>query len=354
MRALSCMCAAVLAVILAGCSGATATRPPAVEDGERLIKAGRMSEARDTFASIVAEHPEDARAQFYLGVALSAMGDNEGARKAYEDAIKANPGLPEPYNNLGVLLFDSGDAAGAVSLLKKAVKLAPAYAEAWYSLGLALEETGSLDGAEEAYVKAVEADPESSVDPLIALGQLSLNRGDLENAHEKMMEANKAAPDDPLPWYNIGLIRLKQGNADEGAGAFMEAAARSDSEEDAELMYVMAEQLRRMQKFPQARNILEKLVKSAPSPDVKALSSLALVLEKQGEVDGAVDRLHEAERAAPGDAMPLFLLGNVLARNQRFEEAVAAFEKVLEKDRDGKYRAETEKRLKICRDALEK
>ena len=71
-------------------------------------------------------------------------------------------------------------------------------------------------------------------------------------------------------------------------------------------------------------------------------------------MDGAIDRLHEAARAAPADPMPQFLLGNVLARNKRFEEAAAAFREVLKKDKEGKYTAETEKRLKVCNEADQK
>jgi tetratricopeptide (TPR) repeat protein len=56
-----------------------AERPTLAEQGERSIRAA------------LALEPDNARALFYLGLALRLQGDDAGAKQAWDDALAANP-----------------------------------------------------------------------------------------------------------------------------------------------------------------------------------------------------------------------------------------------------------------------
>jgi len=343
----------LLAAFMAlGCGGGVSSQKVTIEQGEQYIRTGNMAKAKEAFSQMIESQPKDARAHFYLGVALANLGDVQGAEAEYRKAIDLNPRLPEAENNLGVLYLDAGRTEEALKHLDAAVAIAPGYAEAHYSRGLALENLDRSDEAVEAYKTAIKADPAQAAAPLIALGQLYMKKKDFDKARKTLEEAKTAAPDDPFPWFNTAMISLEQGKKDEAAKDFLEAAAKpANDEESRDLLFLIGERLRRMERYADAKGVLERLVQEDPTPGSKHLASLALVLEKMGDVDGAVARLREAIQADPRDPSSPFLLGNVLARAKRFKEAADAFRDAMAKDSEGKIKAQAAKALSECEKA---
>lgn len=68
-----------------------------------LERAGRVTDAAAAYRAGAARWPQSWLWQFALGNALFAGGDVDGARRAYEQAIRLDPTAPEPRQNLARL-----------------------------------------------------------------------------------------------------------------------------------------------------------------------------------------------------------------------------------------------------------
>jgi tetratricopeptide (TPR) repeat protein len=91
-------------------------------------------------------HTSDAKAAAYAASFLMKRNDNDPnldlARKLVENALAADPNLPNAQFQMGVILQESQDWKGSIPYLERAVKLKPDYAQAHYRLARAYWKTG--------------------------------------------------------------------------------------------------------------------------------------------------------------------------------------------------------------------
>jgi Flp pilus assembly protein TadD len=142
------------------------------------------------------------------------------------------------YTNRGAEEIQSGRLALALSLLESSVELDPTLPATWLNLGVARRRSGDLDGAEAAYRRSIDADPDylpayqnlsglvrfrgdadsarqllqlldrkNNRNPfiLLALGDLSFEKGRLAEAHSFFKRAHRLQPTDPDANAAMGL-----------------------------------------------------------------------------------------------------------------------------------------------------
>jgi tetratricopeptide (TPR) repeat protein len=143
----------------------------------------------------------------YMANAYLALGDTEGAIKAYETAIRLNPFRDDIYNSLGKLYF----------------------AEERYK------------EAAEAFVKAVEFWP--SAQNHYALGQAYMNAGRYTDAEAQFNQVLQKEPHKPDGNFGLGLNYSKQGRHADAIVQFEEAIRIKDDFYDAyaEMGYAFAD-----------------------------------------------------------------------------------------------------------------
>jgi tetratricopeptide (TPR) repeat protein len=120
------------------------------------------------------DHPKVATIANNLGSVLEALGDLVGARAAYERALKIDeaafgpdyPKVATRVNNLGSVLEALGDRAGAKAAFERALKIDaaafgpdhPKVAIRANNLGSVLKDLGDLAGAKAAFERALKID----------------------------------------------------------------------------------------------------------------------------------------------------------------------------------------------------
>ncbi len=179
--------------------------------------AGRMNDALEILAEVVAEHPENAQLQTvygeylflagrypaaeerlnraleldpyltdarnWLGACLAQQQRYDEAREQYERALR-DPAYPSPqmiYLNLGMLYREQGLDDKGIEQLRRAVQIDPRYFKAHFELASALETVGRFD---EALDELIVAEPAYRTD-----GRYWYRRGFLEF---RLQRANKA------------------------------------------------------------------------------------------------------------------------------------------------------------------
>ncbi len=123
--------------------------------GKALVSLHSPEAAAELRIAIV-QNPQDAEAQYYLGVALLQDGQTTAAVPFLERAMELNNTFWGTYFYLGRARLDQGHAAEAVPLLRRATELNPRAAPVYYELGRALSASGKAGEAKQAMQKVRE------------------------------------------------------------------------------------------------------------------------------------------------------------------------------------------------------
>jgi tetratricopeptide (TPR) repeat protein len=107
-----------------------------------------------------AENPAEAKALFFQGVALAAMGRFVEAETTYRRALKLDDTDFKAWNNLAGILFDSLDKPmDAIRCMERAVKLEPQNKLGWSNLASMVGRLGRHEKALEFAGRALALDP---------------------------------------------------------------------------------------------------------------------------------------------------------------------------------------------------
>ena len=128
-----------------------------------------------------------ADASSYMAESYIALGDTEGAVKAYEVALKKNPNRDDIYISLGNLHFSEGRYEEAIYAYDNAVRL-------W-----------------------------NNSDNHYALGQAYMNAGRYSDADREFNAVLRMDPNKPNGYYGLGLNFSRQGRFDDAIVQFKEA-----------------------------------------------------------------------------------------------------------------------------------
>jgi Tfp pilus assembly protein PilF len=167
-KLLAAALALAAAPALAAQTDAWQTRlPPAhvrmADEAKSALRQGDAEAAEQRYRELLAVEPDYYRAQYNLGLALLAQGENEAAAAALERAveIRAKLGLDEPtvFNSLGWAWFLAGNLEKAEAAYLEGVKLAASNSRGsnqrlFNNLGSLYLRQGRLDEAEKALLRA--------------------------------------------------------------------------------------------------------------------------------------------------------------------------------------------------------
>lgn len=156
----------------------------AVGDGEGAARAYRAA---------VALRPLYAQAQNNLGECLIGAGETEAAKRALAAACCVDPGLLAPLLNLGALENELGDEARAVALFDRVLRADPANSRAWYNRSLAVKATPEDDMMPLMERLAAILPPEKAEDRILlsfALGKGWSELGNPEKAFHYFAQGN--------------------------------------------------------------------------------------------------------------------------------------------------------------------
>lgn len=92
------------------------------EQGYRLLGSGRLDEARQIYAGLVAADPYDSVFRCHLGAVLWRQGETEQARGEFDAAIRLNFANVDALAARGELRILAGDVRGGLEDLRTALE----------------------------------------------------------------------------------------------------------------------------------------------------------------------------------------------------------------------------------------
>lgn len=145
------------------------------------------------------------------GLLLRRLGDDAGARRAFDAAIEANPQQVDAFYERGVLNFAEGQLDAAIADLEEAVILSPRAADAHYARGLAYSARGEHPRAIDAFTQALALRPDHAA-ALVARADALYTSGDRAGAIEDLQRLQQMEPemDDGLQ-HAVAVLRMHLG-----------------------------------------------------------------------------------------------------------------------------------------------
>ena len=293
----------------------------------------RLERSIHAFSTARAIRPNNFAASSNLALALRSLGRLEDALIAYQEAMRVNPKLPFGRYNLATCLSDLGRHAEAEDLLRETLEWEPDNPLILSGLAVVLFRQERYLEALEVSRRTVERLPNSWRDLLVqSCILLKLRRDD-----ESLGCLEKAARLAPLSFEaHLEFARrfAKRSNVDrvkhhlQCALALDPSASRSPGD--------FGTILATINQFEDAVQHMRWALALTPN-SWQVLTELATLLrqldsnlETYGDEIEAL--LLQAVRLAPGESRPHVMLASLLARKEKYSEALAMFEKAVALD----------------------
>jgi len=295
----------------------------------RAVEHARRSEYEQSIScidQILEEEQDDPLALFNKGFTLRMAGRQEEARTVFNRLIQISPHTPGVHLQLGLIAVQSGELTRALTLFTQATRLHPFSSEAWFELGVTMFGLGRFREAKEALQHGSVFDPEN---PAIwdQIGLCCQREGELKEALRSFDRALEISPEDQQVLYHRARVLEQMGDRTGEITCYDELIRISPETVYPWLKKGLALMLNEeYERSLSCFSIAAKLENPGHMPFLLK----GLVLAIQGDYEEAIVCLREAFRLAPSESDIALHLGRALGSSDRPQEAIEAFNQVLE------------------------
>lgn len=295
---------------------------------QALFALGRFAEALAEIQGATNLDPAAAAAWGLTANILAALGDREGAERAYRKALALKPDNAETHYNLALLLQGGGRLDEAVACYRKSLALRPAFAAAHNNLANVLKVQGRGEEALAHYGQAVRLDPQLA-DALSNLGTALREAGRAEEAIGLLERAAQLKPQSEAVHNNLGIAYFERSRFAEAEACYRKALALRPSFHEAKNN--LGNALSALGSADAAIACYREVIAQAPDyPD--AHSNLGLILQERGEVAAAIACYEKALALRPDHADAINNMGYLLQEQGRRRDAMALYARALAAD----------------------
>lgn len=252
-----------------------------------------------------------------LGMIYMQRGDHRAALHLLKPLLDRAPNDLQLLTALGKIYNKARQFGAATELFEKAASIAPESTAARTELGLNRLATGNLDEARDELEEALRLG-EGRGRAGAFLGLLHLRRGDTKSALEIADRLSKADPKNPFPHNLAGSAHIQEKAYTKARERFRAALAVAPDYEPA--VYNLATVTRLLDGPAAAKQAYLAILKKDKT-QIKAMSQLATLAIREGNIREAIDWLNRANRTNPTSIAPQLRLVNLLIQNRQLTEA---------------------------------
>lgn len=254
--------------------------PPDLKEVAEFIRVRDWQRAGMALDRALAKSPEHPPALYWKSYVLFQTAQYPQASVYAQRYLVTSPASGEARKILGLAYFMQGQAAEAEQELERASALAPMDADIRYYLGRIQFERQNLPAALQSFQRTVAINP-SSIRGFNHLGQTweGLARfAEARRAYRTAIELDsRETRHSAWPYFNLGVLSLKEGHAPEAAGWLRQALTYEPAWPDATVQLAAA--LGAANDVEEGKRLLEELLASDPK-HAQAHYQLARLLVK--------------------------------------------------------------------------
>jgi tetratricopeptide (TPR) repeat protein len=260
-----------------------------------LIGIGDREKAHLELDAINKIAPGNSDARYQLGYLAWESKDFKQAEQVFNEMYKANPGDIRGLVGVVETLAGQNKLPEAVKLMQAASDKEPDRRDMQLALANLLVRDLRYDDAIRIYNALIQSDPKSS-ELLSRLAETQRRKGDVNTAIETFRRASQAAPTDPRPLVQLGLL--------------MDGTGRRE----------------------QAKPIYEQILKIQPDHPI-ALNNLAFIKAEEGvDLDEALTMAQRARQKLPSSPNIKDTLGWIYIKKNLSDDAVRIFKELVDQD----------------------
>jgi len=294
--------------------------------GRALLDAGHADRARRSFEQAIERAPAAPEVRVSIARGYLAARDADAALQVLDKALIIAPDVPQVHAVLGQAMERKGDDSAAERAYEDAIRLDPGYRFARRRLfRLALQDRDYPRA--KMQVEHLIADAPDDPEHVFLAGLLAARRGDSDEARSRYRDAiEKAEGDYPEAYFNLGRLEKAAGRTAAAIEAYKKAIELRPGYREA------ANNLGLAYKSSGDLDAAEAEFRRAIALDERyaaAWLNLGEVQAARGDQAAAIASFERALQIRPGYPAAQLNLGVALRRSGRTRDAVAAYQRLV-------------------------
>lgn len=271
---------------------------------------------------------ENDRLKIALARMLEATGNEVGARQLVESVLERDAGQVDALKMTAKWLIDGDQADDAINTLRRALDQEPEDAEAMTLMARAHDRNGEKQLAQDLLALAAEASDYAPAETL-RFASLLFQQERYSSAEDVLVNSLRNSPQNVQVLTLLGRVYLA--NEDWSRAQQVENTLRSLDGPNAQLSAddLRLQLLARRQGSESGIAFLEELAENSDDIAPK-IALIRATLASEDNKEEALGMAQELVAEEPGNIQAMLVLGSTNFALQNFEEAEAAFRKVLE------------------------
>ena len=300
----------------------TAVQGGTVDDVQKMISRGQLSEAEAQLNVLAKQQPEPAGVERMLGMIHYQRNEFAAANKTFEKAILQESSDLQAVQMRGVTLYRMGQPAAAIPLLERANStIATVNADGTYVLAVCYLDVHRYDDARHIFAKQYKLPPDSAAAYLL-LARMLLRRNEPPASEQMARKALEIEPGLPLAHLLLGQLALSRSRADNAIVEF--EAERKIYPMDGEVYERLGDSYIRASRYEDAQQALNCALLLEPNSTGPYIL-LGQVLLKREDPLTALNYLVKAEQMDPSNHLTHVLLGQAYRALGHKEEATREY-----------------------------
>jgi tetratricopeptide (TPR) repeat protein len=279
---------------------------------------------------------------------LIRQGKRGEAAEVNNQVLKENPKDADAKSLKATFLLDQGDVNNALTQLQAVVTSSPDNAVAHFELGRAYLASNRPDGKESArqqFERAIALQP-NLLQPRIGLAQLQVDRGEYEAALDTVQSILQKDPGSLAARVIQSEAYVKQKKFEDSNNLLAGMVKSNPNSPD--VYYQVGKSLLAQGKAKEAEAAFQRAYELNPVNNQSLLGVVESEIQ-QGQPERAMAILQNEAKKAPNRLDLLLLMGATAKRENKFEEAMGYFTRVLNGlDKKSKTRADLYLQIADC------
>jgi predicted Zn-dependent protease len=305
-----------------GSKGAGSTAAVTVEDAQRLISRGQLSEAEAELDVLAKQQPEPAGVERLRGMIHYERNEFPAADAAFERAVAQDSNDLQAVQMRGVNLYRMGQPAAAIPLLERSNStIVSGNADGTYVLAVCYMDVKRYDDARKIFAKQYKIPADSAASYLL-MGRMLLRRNYPTESEQMARKALEIEPGLPLAHLLLGQLALSKSNAADAVTEF--EAERKINPMDGVVYERLGDAYARALRYEEAQQALNCALLLEPNSTGPYIL-LGEVLLKRNDTLAAISYLLRAEKMDPSNRLTHLTLGQAYRTLGRKEDATREY-----------------------------